>query len=299
MRSFARKVTYSPSFDVNRSTSKVASSDATDFTCKACMKLKGKVAVVTGSGRGIGRAIAIALAKEGAKVAVDCLHHENAEAVAKEIRKHGGEALAISGDVSSAKDVRKIFDSVVKKFSRIDILVNNAGIVHMDPLLDLKEEQWDAILDTNLKGCFLCSQAAARIMTKQKNGVKPTSKSASKPYITGKIINISSIAGKIGFPQLAHYCASKGGIIELTREMALELAPNITVNAIGPGVIETDMTKDLLADKNARENFLQSIPLGRVGKPEDIAAVAVFLASSGADYITGQTIYVDGGWITK
>ncbi len=284
MRSFARKVTYSPSFDVNRSTSKVASSDATDFTCKACMKLKGKVAVVTGSGRGIGRAIAIALAKEGAKVAVDCLHHENAEAVAKEIRKHGGEALAISGDVSSAKDVKKIFDSVVKKFSRIDILVNNAGIVHMDPLLDLKEKQWDAILDTNLKGCFLCSQAAARIMTKQKNG---------------KIINISSIAGKIGFPQLAHYCASKGGIIELTREMALELAPNITVNAIGPGVIETDMTKDLLADKNARENFLQSIPLGRVGKPEDIAAVAVFLASSGADYITGQTIYVDGGWITK
>ncbi len=296
MRGFARKVTYSPSFDVNRSTSKVASSDATDFTCKACMRLKGKVAVVTGSGRGIGRAIAIAMAKEGAKVAVDCLHQENADYVAKEIKKHAGDALAISGDVSSAKDVKKIFDAVVKKFGRVDILVNNAGIVHMDPLLDLSEKQWDAILDTNLKGCFLCSQAAARIMTKQK---KVDRRTRSASYVSGKIINISSIAGKIGFPQLAHYCASKGGIIELTREMALELAPNITVNAIGPGVIETDMTKDMLADKNTRENFLQSIPLGRVGKPEDIAAAAVFLASSSADYITGQTIYVDGGWISR
>ncbi len=248
------------------------------------MELRGKVAVVTGSGRGIGRAIALAFAKEGARVAVNCLHKENAEKVVKEIKKSGGDAIAVSGDVSSAKDVKKIFDAAVKKFRRVDILVNNAGIVHFDPLLKMSEKQWDRILDVNLKGCFLCSQAAARIMVKQKSG---------------KIINISSIAGKIGFPQLAHYCASKGGIIELTREMALELAPNITVNAIGPGVIETDMTKGLLAHRKSREGLLQQIPLGRTGRPEDIAGVAVFLASNDADYITGQTIFADGGWITR
>lgn len=260
------------------------------------MKLKGRVAVVTGSGRGIGRAIALAFAKEGVEVVVNCLHKENAEAVVKEIKKSGGTAVAVAGDVSSAKDVKKIFDAAVKKFRRIDILVNNAGIVHFDPLLKMSEEQWDRILDVNLKGTFLCSQAAARIMTKQK---KTDRRTRSASCISGKIINISSIAGKIGFPNLAHYCASKGGIIELTREMALELAPNITVNAIGPGVIETDMTKGLLAHRKSREGLLQQIPLGRTGRPEDIAGVAVFLASNDADYITGQTIFADGGWITR
>jgi len=246
------------------------------------MKLKGKVAIVTGAGRGIGRAIAIALANEGAKVVVNSLHSEHADKVSAEIKKAGGTALATAGDVSSARDVRALFDSAIKKFGKVDILVNNAGVVHFEPVLQITEAEWDNILSINLKGTFLASQAAVRVM-------KPGS----------KIINISSIAGKIGFPQLAHYCASKGGIIELTKEMALELAPKITVNAIGPGVIETDMTKGLLSDKKSRDGFMSQIPLGRVGQPEDIAKVAVFLASDDSSYMTGQTIFVDGGWIIR
>jgi len=246
------------------------------------MKLKGKVAIVTGAGRGIGRAIAIALANEGAKVVVNSLHSEHADKVSAEIKKAGGTALATAGDVSSARDIKALFDSAIKKFGKVDILVNNAGVVHFEPVLQITEAEWDNILSINLKGTFLASQAAVRVM-------KPGS----------KIINISSIAGKIGFPQLAHYCASKGGIIELTKEMALELAPKITVNAIGPGVIETDMTKGLLSDKKSRDGFMSQIPLGRVGQPEDIAKVAVFLASDDSSYMTGQTIFVDGGWIIR
>ncbi len=213
---------------------------------------------------------------------MNSLHLDHAEKVVGEIKKKGGIAVAMGGDVSSSEAVNELFDTAMKKFRKVDILVNNAGIVHMDPIPKITEQEWDKTLAVNLKGTFLCSQAAARVM---KNG--------------GKMINISSIAGKVGFPQLAHYCASKGGIIELTKEMALELAPNINVNAIGPGVIETDMTKDLLADKKSRAGFLASIPLGRVGKPEDIASAVVFLASSDSDYMTGQTIFIDGGWTIK
>jgi len=170
----------------------------------------------------------------------------------------------------------------MKKFKKIDILVNNAGIVHFEPFTKITEKEWNETVSVDLKGTFLCSQAAAKMM---KRG--------------GRIINISSIAGVVGFPQLAPYCASKGGVIELTRELALELAPNINVNSIGPGVIETDMTKDMLSDKKARDGLLASIPMGRAGKPEEIASAAVFLASDDSNYMTGQTIFVDGGWTIK
>ena len=246
------------------------------------MKLKNKVAIITGAGRGIGRSIAIAFAKEGAKVVVNSLHKDHAESVAKEIKKAGGIAIGIAGDVSSSKDVKAMFDATMKKFKKIDILVNNAGVVHFEPFVKITEKEWNETVSVDLKGTFLCSQAAAKAMKKG-----------------GRIINISSIAGVVGFPQLAPYCASKGGVIELTRELALELAPNIAVNGIGPGVIETDMTKDLLSDKKAREGLLASIPMGRAGKPEEIAKATVFLASEDSSYMTGQTIYIDGGWTIK
>ncbi|MBU4299872.1 MAG: 3-oxoacyl-ACP reductase family protein [Nanoarchaeota archaeon] len=246
------------------------------------MKLKNKVAIITGAGRGIGRAIALAFAKEGAKIVVNSLHADHAESVTKEIKKAGGVAIAAAGDVSSSKDVKSLFSAAMKKFKKIDILVNNAGVVHFEPLVKITEKEWNETVSVDLKGTFFCSQAAAKVMKKG-----------------GKIINISSIAGVVGFAQLAPYCASKGGVIELTRELALELAPDLAVNGIGPGVIETDMTKDLLADKKTRDGLLASIPMGRAGKPEEIAKAAVFLASDDSSYMTGQTIFVDGGWTVK
>lgn len=250
------------------------------------MKLKGKVAVVTGSGRGIGRAIALEFAREGAKVVTNAVHLDHAEDVANEIRRSGGEALAVVADVSKKREVESMVKKAIKKFGKVDILVNNAGIVHTDPLLKLTEKEWEYILDINLKGTFLCSQAVAREMIGKK--------------VKGVIINIASIAGKVGFPQLAHYCASKGGVIELTKEMALELIPyGIRVNCIGPGAIETDMLKPITDDKATREGLLQAIPMGRFGQPREIATVAVFLASDDSSYIIGQTIFVDGGWITR
>lgn len=250
------------------------------------MRLKNKNAIITGSGRGIGKAIAIEFAKEGANVVVNCLHKENAKKVVDEINKTGNTAVEACGDVSKSRDVNKIVNKAIKTFKKIDILVNNAGIVHFDPLLKITEKEWDKILGVNLRGTFLMSQAVAKHMIKNKT--------------KGVIVNIASIAGKVGFAQLAHYCASKGGIIELTKEMAIELAPNkIRVNAIGPGVIETDMTKGILSDAASAKQFLGAIPMGRVGKPEEIARVAVFLASDDASYMTGHTIFADGGWVSQ
>lgn len=249
------------------------------------MKLRGKVAIITGSSKGIGRAIAIAFAKEGAKVVVNSRHMKDAEVVAREIKAMGREALAAEADVSKANDVKQMVKQAIDKFGRVDILVNNAGIVHFCPVIKITEKEWDAIIGVNLKGQFLCAKEVAADMLKR--GTR------------GVIINIASIAGEVGFKNLAHYCASKGGIIELTRELALELAPSIRVNAIGPGLIETDMTKDLLLNPDAKKNLLQAIPLGRIGMPEDIASVAVFLASEDSAYMTGHTIFVDGGWLTQ
>jgi NAD(P)-dependent dehydrogenase (short-subunit alcohol dehydrogenase family) len=249
------------------------------------MKLKDKVAIVTGSGRGIGRAIALELAKEGAKVVTNALHLKHAKSVAKEIKDLGSESLPVKADVSKKTDVKKMVDKAMKKFGRVDILVNNAGLVRFDPLMKISEKEWDKILDVNLRGAFLCTQAAAGKMMKNKSGT---------------IINISSIAGKVGVPQLAHYCASKGGIIELTREMSLELIrEDIRVNCVAPGAVETDMIQPILKDKKAKKSFLQAIPMGRFGKPEEIAKVVAFLASEDSSYIMGQTIFVDGGWITR
>ncbi len=249
------------------------------------MRLKDKVAVVTGSSRGIGKAIAIKLAKEGAAVVVNSRKKESAQKVVDEIVKAGGKAVAVEGDVSKAETAKKLVDAAVKGFGSLDIFVNNAGTITYANFLDLKEEQWDALMDVDLKGVFLCSQAAAKQMIKQGNG--------------GKIINISSIAGFIGFHNLPHYCAAKAGVIELTKQMALELAPHrINVTSIGPGAIQTDMTKQLEDDPKYLKQILARIPLGRLGQPEEIANVAAFLASDESNYITGETIFVDGGWLT-
>lgn len=250
-------------------------------------RLEGRVAVVTGSSRGIGRAIAMKFASEGAHVVVNSRKLQDAEATAKEINmaKLGGSAIAVAADVSSSKDVQRLVDAAVKKFGRLDIFVNNAGVISYSSFLDLKEQDWDALMAVDLKGVYLCMQAAAKQMIRQGKG--------------GKIINISSIAGFIGFPSLAHYCAAKAGVIELTKEVAIELAPHkINVNSIGPGVTRTEMTKQIESDPEQAKQTLMHIPLGRFGEPEDIANAAAFLASDDASYITGEVLFVDGGWLT-
>ncbi|OIO63392.1 hypothetical protein COY26_02770 [Candidatus Woesearchaeota archaeon CG_4_10_14_0_2_um_filter_33_10] len=248
------------------------------------MNLKNKVAIVTGSRRGIGKAIALALAKAGANIVVSDINLDDCNKLVEEIKAINGNALAVKTDVSNPEDVSQMINLTTEKFGKVDILVNNAGIYMQKSLTDVTEQDFDRTLDINLKGVFLCSKAVVPEMIKQGKG---------------KIINIASIAGQVGFANSSAYCASKGAIINITRELALELAQyKINVNAIGPGVIETDMTKDLLEDKATKETLLANIPLSRIGKPEDIANAALFLASDNSDYITGITLFVDGGWLT-
>jgi len=247
--------------------------------------LKGKKALVTGASRGIGRGIALALAKQGADVAVNYRSNaEEAEKVVAEIKAMGRDSFSVQADVSNKASVAKMFEEIKGKWGKLDILVNNAGIVQFAPFEELTEEQWDAVLDTNLKGQFLCGQQAVKLMEQG-----------------GRIINIASIASGgvgVGFSRLSHYTASKGGVVALTENMALDLAKKgINVNAIAPGVIETNMTKEMLGDETTKRGLMARIPKGRVGKPEDVAAAAAFLASDEADYITGSVIYVDGGWL--
>ena len=247
------------------------------------MNLKNKVAIVTGSRRGIGKAIALALAKAGANIVVSDINLDDCNKLVEEIKAINGNALAVKTDVSNPEDVSQMINLTTEKFGKVDILVNNAGIYMQKSLTDVTEQDFDRTLDINLKGVFLCSKAVVPEMIKQGKG---------------KIINIASIAGQVGFANSSAYCASKGAIINITRELALELAQyKINVNAIGPGVIETDMTKDLLEDKATKETLLANIPLSRIGKPEDIANAALFLASDNSDYITGITLFVDGGWL--
>ena len=249
------------------------------------MKLKDKVAIVTGSGRGIGRAIALELAREGAKVVVTSRHTEECDEVCAVIASDGGESLCVQCDVSKKEDVDRLVKETLEKFGRIDILVNNAGVVRQSPLTETTEEDWDFVIDINLKGVFLACKAVAPILMKQKSG---------------KIVSIASIAGEIGFPNTAAYCASKGGIVNLTRELALEMAPyNVNVNAVAPGVIETSMTEGMLSEEESRKGLLMQIPMGRVGKPEEIAKAVAFLTSDDASYITGETLTVDGGWVAQ
>ena len=248
--------------------------------------LKEKVAIITGARRGMGRTHAIALAKAGAKVVVSDISLEDCQRVAEEIKKIKGEAMAIKCDVTKKEEIEEMVKKTIEKWGRIDILVNNAGICDFKPFLEMAEKDWDRTIDINLKGYFLVAQAAAKEMIKRKSG---------------SIINIASVAmgqAGVGFPSLVHYCASKGGIVAMTEAMVLELAPyNIRVNAISPGAIETPMIDPLKADPKAMEGTLNRIPLHRVGKPEEVSNLVLFLASDASSYMTGSDVVIDGGWL--
>jgi NAD(P)-dependent dehydrogenase (short-subunit alcohol dehydrogenase family) len=245
------------------------------------MRLKKQVAIVTGAGQGIGRAIALTLAREGATVVVNDIDQEKAEKVAEEIRVQGGQALPVQADVSKARDVDILVKKALENYKRVDILVNNAGIGKLTRFLEMTEAQWDKTMDINIKSQFLCSKAVIEHMIKQKRG---------------KIINIASLASHIGAPGLAAYGASKGGVVQLTKALAVEFGKyNIMVNAVSPGLTMTELIKSAVKD---RPDFIEGtdrIPLRRAAEPEDIANVVLFLASSESDYITGQVLIVDGG----
>ncbi len=248
------------------------------------MNLKNKVAIITGARRGMGKAHALTLAEAGAEVVVSDISLEDCQKVAGEIEKKGGEALAVKCDVSSKEEVEQMVKKVLDTFGRIDILVNNAGILTFKPFLELTEEDWDKVMDVNLKGYFLCAQACAKEMVKQKSG---------------SIVNIASIGmGQVGvgFPGIVHYCASKGGIIAMTEALALEMTPyNVRVNAIAPGAIDTPMAAS--SDEKAMEGTLARIPMHRMGRPEEVSKAVLFLASDDSSYMTGSVVVVDGGWL--
>jgi len=246
------------------------------------MLLGGKVAIVTGASRGIGRAAAIALAKAGAKVVVNFAGNQSAANETLEmIKAAGGEAVTFQADVANAAAVEALVKTTLETFGRIDILVNNAGITRDNLLLRMKEEEWDAVINTNLKGIFNCTKAISRVMMKQKGG---------------KIINMTSVVGIMGNAGQANYAAAKAGVIGFTKSIAKELASRaITVNAIAPGFIATDMTAGL--SDQVKNDLAGSIPLNRLGTSEDVAAAVLFLASDAANYITGQTLNVDGGMV--
>ena len=244
--------------------------------------LNNKIAIVTGASKGIGKSIAINLAKEGAKVVVNYRSDdEGAKKVLEEIQNNGGEGILHKGDVSDFSVAEDLIKTCVEKYSRVDILVNNAGITRDTLLLRMKEEDFDKVIDVNLKGSFNCVKHVSNYMIKQKYG---------------KIINISSVVGVIGNAGQVNYAASKAGVIGMTKSLAKELgARGINVNAIAPGFIETDMT-DVLPDK-VKEKIISHVPVGKMGDAKDVANVAVFLASDLSSYITGQVINVDGGMV--
>mgnify|MGYP006287679221 CR=1 FL=1 len=244
------------------------------------MLLEGKAAIVTGAGAGLGRCMALELAREGADVAVWDVQPEPARETQRAIEDLGRAALALAVDVADSRAVQSAADQVVATWGRIDVLVNNAGICQKEAIEAISEAQWDRIMAVNLKGTFLCSRAVMPIMKQQR---------------AGRIINMGSVAGKVGgIAAGAHYAASKAGVMCFTKSLARELAPfNVTVNAIAPGVIATDMTRSLSG--GAWDDYLSGIPLGRIGEARDVARVAVFLASVDAAYLTGEIIDVNGG----
>ncbi|MFE5428012.1 MULTISPECIES: 3-oxoacyl-[acyl-carrier-protein] reductase [Peribacillus] len=246
------------------------------------MILEGKKALVTGASRGIGREVALELARQGADVAINYSGSEaKANEVVDEIKALGRKAFAIQCDVANSESVTSMIKEVVEQFGRVDILVNNAGITRDNLLMRMKEDEWDSVINTNLKGVFLCTKAVTRQMMKQRSG---------------RIINMASIVGVSGNAGQANYVAAKAGVIGLTKTTAKELASRgITVNAIAPGFISTDMTGELPED--VQKAMLDQIPLARFGDPKDIAAVASFLASDASKYMTGQTLHVDGGMV--
>lgn len=242
--------------------------------------MDGKVAIITGGSRGIGASVALALAKIGAKVAVNYARSATAaESIVEKIRQSGGEAIAIAADVSQAEAADRLVQQTIEKFARVDVLVNNAGITRDTLLMRMKLEDWQAVIDLNLTGVFLCTKAVSKIMLKQRSG---------------RIINVSSVAGQMGNPGQANYSAAKAGVIGFTKTVAKELASRgITVNAVAPGFIATDMTADLKS-----EEIIKFIPLKRYGQPEEVAGTIRFLAADpAAAYITGQVFNVDGGMV--
>ena len=245
------------------------------------MELKGKIALVTGGGQGIGQVIVNHLAKIGAHVVFGDINLKNAEKSAEDVSASGGKASAILLNVTDPENVKVAFDSIKSEFKLLDILINNAGITKDGLFVRMKEDDWDSVLAVNLKGSFLCGQQAAKHMMKQRQGA---------------IVNIASIVGIMGNAGQANYSASKSGLIGLTKTMARELAPrNITVNAIAPGFIDTEMTRVL--DEKIKDKLVEQIPLSRLGLPEDIAHSVVFLVSSRSSYITGQVLNVNGGML--
>ena len=249
----------------------------------APFRLEGKRALVTGASRGIGRAIALALADAGADVAVTSRNGDDGEPVAKEIRAKGRRSLALLLDVRHAPSIRVCFERLDQGLGGLDILVNNAGTNIPQDLLHVDEASWDTVVDTDLKGLVFVTQAAAQRMIAAKNG--------------GRVVNIASIYGVVGRRERVSYSAAKAGVVNLTRTLALELAPHgITVNAVGPSIIETDLTRERLRTiPGYREEEIARTPLGRLGTPEDVAAAALFFASPDAAFVTGQTLLVDGG----
>ena len=244
------------------------------------MKLIDRVAVVTGSGRGIGEATALALSKEGAYVVVSDIDARFAQKTSDQINSMQGKSIAVRADVSSRSEVKDLFNKTIERFGRIDILVNNAGIFSRTPILEISEDEWDRVIDVNLKGTFLCCQEAVPVMLKQRYG---------------RIVNMASLAGKRGgVTSGIDYASSKGGVISFTRALAKHLAPhNILVNAIAAANIDTEILQAY--EPEAREKQLREIPLGRFGRPEEVAKVVVFLVSDDAGYIAGETINVNGG----
>ena len=245
-------------------------------------QLQGKVAIVTGAARGIGRAIAVRFGQEGARVAVVDLRETEGRATLGLIEQAGGQAMFVSTDVADHEQVQTMVGAVLERWGTIDILVNDAGICPFEDFLDLPEALWDQVLDVNLKGYFLVSQAVARVMVE--HGVK------------GRIIAVSSISAEFGGSQQAHYCASKAGINLLVKSMAISLGPHgITCNAVLPGTVETDLNRAALADPVARSYWSKRAPLGRLGQPEDIAGPVIFFTSDDAAWCTGAMLVVDGG----
>lgn len=246
--------------------------------------LKGKAGIVTGASKGLGKGIALGLAQAGADLVIASRTQSLLEKVAYEIRRYGREVLVVAVDVSKKKDIDRLMEKSLDKFGKIDFLFNNAGIIRRSPSEDYSEKDWDDVININLRGVFLCSQAVARVMIKQGGG---------------KIINTSSLIAVTGGKTIPAYAASKGGVAQLTKALANDWAKyNINVNAIGPGYFKTDHTKPLWTDKVRYRELTERIPMGRWGNPDDLAGTAVFLASEASDYITGQTIWVDGGWLS-
>lgn len=247
--------------------------------------LQGKTAIVTGGNRGLGKAMALALANAGANIVIVGRDEDKNEMVVNEIKKIDRRAMSVSTDLRKTKSINEMVEKVVNYFGKIDILVNNAGFSSTKFALDITEEEWDRVIDLNVKSLFFSSQAVAKVMKEQGYG---------------KIINIASVVGAVGDVGISPYTASKAAVINLTRSLALEWARfGIQVNAIGPSYIETDMNQEVLKQSKVRDNIVSKTPMGRLGKPDELAGVAILLSSNASSFITGETIYVDGGWLAQ